>query len=144
MQVGFWIKPLMPLLITMSRCAYVLTRSIDSNFHQYLKKRPDISKDKDLLCGTYFPDEVEYNAHISKVGNSKEVSNKFSMRISPTLLSNYDVEEYMCGIECYGCPKSRQIQKYVHDWGSRKQMWSTRPFHSGFSSRPAERRAVCH
>ena len=87
--------------------------------------------------------EVEYNAHISKVGNSEEMSNKFSIRISPTLLSNYDAEEYMCGIECYGCPKSRQIQKEVRDWGSRKQMWSTRPFHSGFSSRPAERRAVC-
>ena len=134
----------MPLLIATSRCAYVLTRSIDGNFHQYLKKQPDISKDEDLLCGAYFPDEVEYNVHISKVRNSEEVSNKFSIHISLTLLSNYDIEEYMRGIECYGCPKSHQIQKYVCDWGSRKQMQSTRPFHSGFSSRPAERRVVCH
>ena len=81
----------MPLLIDTSRCAYVLTRSIDGNFHQYLKKQPDISKDEDLLCGAYFPDEVEYNAHISKVGNSEEVSNKFSIHISLTLLSNYDI-----------------------------------------------------
>ena len=49
-------------------------RSIDGNFHQYLKKRTKLLKDNDLLCSAYFPDKEEYDGHISRVGNSEEVS----------------------------------------------------------------------
>ena len=62
------------ILTVFSRCAYVLTRSIDGNFHQYLKKRPKISKDDDLLRGAYFPDNKEYDEYISGGGNTEEVS----------------------------------------------------------------------
>ena len=62
------------MLTVFSRCAYFLTRSIDGNFHQYLKKRPKISKDDDLLHGAYFPDNKEYDEYISGGGNTEEVS----------------------------------------------------------------------
>ena len=51
----------------------MLTRSLDGNFHQYLRKRKKDSNDVDLIRGVYFPDAEEYKKYIDSESNSAEV-----------------------------------------------------------------------